>query len=184
GTGRLHPLPRNPRHGTRDLRARRQGGLSPQPRLGRGRGRRLHVAARFLPAGLLCRRAGPVPLPALQGRQPPDAPAAPAMSADRTIPIAPLTRAGFAPYGQMLSTEGAHHFPINGGTTERFHDLAAIRCEGPDARLLLSIFRGQPCTLPLALTLMERHPLGSQAFFPLDPRPFLVTVAHNENGRP
>ena len=39
-------------------------------RLGRGPGGRLHVAARVLPAGLLCRRARPVPLPALQGRQP------------------------------------------------------------------------------------------------------------------
>ena len=47
-----------------------KGGLQAQPRLGRGRGRRLHVAARLLPAGLLRRRARPLPLPALQGRQP------------------------------------------------------------------------------------------------------------------
>lgn len=39
-------------------------------KLGRGRGRRLHVAARLLPAGLLRRRSRPLPLPALQGRQP------------------------------------------------------------------------------------------------------------------
>ena len=39
--------------------------------LGRGAGGRLHVAARLLPAGLLCRRPGPFPLPALQRREPP-----------------------------------------------------------------------------------------------------------------
>ena len=31
--------------------------------------------------------------------------------------------------------------------------------------------------MPLALTMMERHPYGSQAFMPLSPRPFLVVVA-------
>ena len=36
-----------------------------------GGGGRLHVAARLLPPGLLRGRAGPLPLPALQGREPP-----------------------------------------------------------------------------------------------------------------
>lgn len=100
------------------------------------------------------------------------------------ILIAPLSRAAFAPFGEVLDTEGAAHFPINGGMTERYHDLAAIALEGPDARPLISIFIGQPYALPLELTLMERHPLGSQAFMPLDPRPFLVTVAPDADGRP
>ena len=68
--GARHSLCRDPCHGARALRARRQGGLPPEPGLGRGRGRRLHVAARLLPAGLLCRRPRQLPLPPLQGRQP------------------------------------------------------------------------------------------------------------------
>ena len=52
---RRHPVRGNPRHGARPLRARGQGRLPAQPRLGRGRGRRFHVAARLLPAGLLRR---------------------------------------------------------------------------------------------------------------------------------
>jgi ureidoglycolate lyase len=32
--------------------------------------------------------------------------------------------------------------------------------------------------------MVERHPLGSQAFVPLSPRPFLVVVCHDENGTP
>lgn len=94
----------------------------------------------------------------------------------RTIVARPLTRAEFAPFGDVIETEGAHHYPINGGHCERFHDLACIEAAGPGARVLLSIFRGQPYDLPLRLTLVERHPLGSQAFFPLAPRPFLVIV--------
>ena len=68
--GGVDPVRRDPRDGARAVRARGQGGVPAQPGLGRGGGGRLHVAARLLPAGLLRRRAGPVPLPALQGRQP------------------------------------------------------------------------------------------------------------------
>jgi ureidoglycolate lyase len=101
-----------------------------------------------------------------------------------TITARPLTAADFAPFGQVIQTEGAHHYPINAGMTERFHDLARVELAGQAARPLISIFRGQPYSLPLTLTLMERHPLGSQAFYPLSGRPFLVTVAPDDAGRP
>lgn len=102
----------------------------------------------------------------------------------RTVRVEPLTREAYAPFGQVITTEGAAHFPINGGMTERFHDLAQIELAGPGARPLLSIARGQPYELPLTLTMMERHPLGSQAFHPLSPRPFLSIVAPDEDGIP
>lgn len=101
-----------------------------------------------------------------------------------TIIAAPLTREAFAPFGQVLTTEGARHFSINNGMTERFDDLATVEIGGENGRPLISIFRGKPYELPLRLTLVERHPLGSQAFMPLHPRPFLVIVAPDENGVP
>jgi ureidoglycolate lyase len=101
-----------------------------------------------------------------------------------TISIAQLTSEAFAPYGQVISIEGAHHYPINSGMTERFHDLAKVELGGVHARPMISIFRGQPYTLPLTLKLVERHPLGSQAFYPLSDRPFLVIVADDEHGVP
>ncbi|WP_196257990.1 ureidoglycolate lyase [Pelagibacterium limicola] len=102
----------------------------------------------------------------------------------RTILVESLTREAFAPFGQVLTTEGAHHFSINDGMTERFHDLADVEIGGEKARTLISIFRGQPYALPLTLRMVERHPLGSQAFMPLHQNPFLVTVCPDENGRP
>ncbi len=42
---------------------------------------------------------------------------------------------------------------------------------------LLSLFRVQPVSLPVTCTLMERHPLSTQAFVPLGERRFLVLVA-------
>jgi ureidoglycolate lyase len=106
------------------------------------------------------------------------------LMANRSITLEPLTAKTFAPFGQVIETEGAHHFPINNGMTERFHDLAAIELAGPAALPLISLFRGKPYSLPLPLRLFERHPLGSQAFFPLSASPWLVIVAPDDNGTP
>lgn len=101
-----------------------------------------------------------------------------------TILIEPLTAAGFAPFGQVIELDGAGHYPINNGMTERYHDLARIELGGEQSRPLISIFRGQPYALPLALHLVERHPLGSQAFYPLSTNPWLVIVAQDDAGTP
>ena len=94
----------------------------------------------------------------------------------KTIVAEPLTRAAFAEFGDVLDTEGEAPRMINGGMTERFHDLAKVEATGEAARVLLSIFRGQPYEFPLQLKMVERHPLGSQAFMPLSRSPFLVVV--------
>ena len=97
----------------------------------------------------------------------------------RTLRAEPLTREAFAPFGDVIETEGAHHYPINGGKCERYHDLATVEAQGENARVLVSIFKGTPYAFPLELMLVERHPLGSQAFVPLQPAPFLVVVCPN-----
>jgi ureidoglycolate lyase len=94
----------------------------------------------------------------------------------RVVTARPLTREAFAPFGDVLDTDGPIHYPINGGRTERFHDLAKVEAEGPNARVLISIFKGTPYAFPLRLAMVERHPLGSQAFMPLSQAPFLVVV--------
>jgi len=101
-----------------------------------------------------------------------------------TIDIEPLTREAFAPFGQVIAVERADHYLINAGKTERYNDLARVELGGAHPRPLISIFRGQPYALPLDLTMVERHPFGSQAFFPLSPRPFLVIVAADNAGVP
>ena len=98
---------------------------------------------------------------------------------NRIIEAVPLTRAAFAEFGDVLDTDWDNHFAIKGGKCERYHDLAKVEAEGPNARVQISIFRGQPYDFPLRLTMVERHPFGSQAFMPLSPRPFLVVVCHD-----
>jgi ureidoglycolate lyase len=102
----------------------------------------------------------------------------------QTIVIEPLTAEAFAPFGQVIQTEGAQHYSINNGTTQRYHDLAKVELGGVHARPLISLVRGQPYSLPLTLTMVERHPLGSQAFYPLSDRPFLVIVALDTHDGP
>ena len=75
----------------------------------------------------------------------------------------PLTREAFAPFGDVIeASDAVRHFTINAGNTERYHDLADIDA-GPDGRVIVSIFRGQPRTLPFKVEMMERHPLDRKS---------------------
>lgn len=96
-----------------------------------------------------------------------------------TLRPVPLTRAAFALFGDVIETDGAHHYTINEGTTERYHDLAKVEIAGEAARSLINIFVGQPRPRPLEIKLVERHPLGSQAFIPLQEQDYLVVVAES-----
>ncbi|MCC2596341.1 ureidoglycolate lyase [Pusillimonas sp. MFBS29] len=93
------------------------------------------------------------------------------------LPVVPLTREAFMPYGDVIEASSqVKHFTINDGNTERYHDLAHID-PGHDGKAIVSIFRGLPRTLPFQVSMMERHPRGSQAFMPLSGQPYLVVVA-------
>lgn len=93
----------------------------------------------------------------------------------------PLTKTGFAPFGDVIETDGAHHFPINQGTTERYHDLANLDTNRIGGNPIVSIFEANPRPAPIPLQVMERHPIGSQAFYPLQPEDWLVVVADSHN---
>jgi len=101
-----------------------------------------------------------------------------------TIHTEPLTREAFAPFGQVIEAEGATHYPINAGKCERYHDLANIELAGSRARPVISLLHSKGFALPFALMMVERHPLGSQAFYPLSQNPFLVVVASDIAGHP
>lgn len=95
----------------------------------------------------------------------------------QVLTIQLLTRAAFAPFGDVIELNDAQHFLINAGNTERYHDLAKVDVYDQGGRPLINVFRGQPRLLPFEVKMLERHPLGSQAFIPLDERPYAVIVA-------
>ncbi|MEJ8475271.1 ureidoglycolate lyase [Roseibium algae] len=100
------------------------------------------------------------------------------------IHIKPLTKEAFAPFGEVLDTDGTPDKLINQGLCGRYHDLANLDFSGADARVGISLFKSQKRTLPYSLEMVERHPLGSQAFLPMSQDPFLVIVCPDENGKP
>jgi len=90
----------------------------------------------------------------------------------------PLTSGAFAPFGDVIESEGHMPVMINDGMTERYHALAQVELQGNDAHALLNLFVArQAYRLPMVLSSVERHPLGSQAFVPLQTEPFIVVVA-------
>ncbi len=95
----------------------------------------------------------------------------------RTLILEPLTKEAFAPFGDVIETDGSDHFMINNGSTQRFHRLAEVQTAAAEDKAIISIFRAQALPRPLIISMLERHPLGSQAFVPLLGKPFLVVVA-------
>ena len=94
------------------------------------------------------------------------------------IQVEPLTKQAFKAFGDVIEIDDAQHFPINQGTVERHHDLAGVDIGGEVGRPLISIVTcNEWFTLPYKLPLLERHPVGSQAFIPMDNTPIVIAVA-------
>jgi len=102
----------------------------------------------------------------------------------RALKAQPLTAAAFAPFGQVIAAAGPPSFFINNGRCGRYHDLARPDIRGDGGAVALSVGRSDPVSLPYRLTLLERHPLGSQAFVPMAATRMLVIVAPDAGGRP
>lgn len=99
------------------------------------------------------------------------------------LPVESLTPAAFAPFGDVIAFGNASTtYPINQGTTLRHHGLARI--EVGTGHGMISLARAEPRTLPFAVTMLERHPLGSQAFIPLGKTPYLVVVSATPQSQP
>lgn len=94
-----------------------------------------------------------------------------------TIQIQLLTSENFARFGEVISCQGNDYFHINDAHTERYHALVMTEIMG-DAKAGISIFRNIKSTqIPFEISMLERHPNGSQAFIPMQGQKFLIVVA-------
>ena len=99
-----------------------------------------------------------------------------------TLQPQPLTRERFAPYGDVVAAVADRKMVMNAARFERFDDLCNIDMHG-DGRVAVSIARCRAATpLPYRVDMVERHPLGSQAFIPLTPCKMIIVVAPPEEG--
>lgn len=91
------------------------------------------------------------------------------------VPV-PLTRERFAPYGDVIETSARVAESMNDARFERFDNLCDI--DLGDGQVAISVTRCRtPTSLPLRVDMVERHPLGSQAFVPLARTTMVVVVA-------
>jgi ureidoglycolate lyase len=102
--------------------------------------------------------------------------------AKRQISIQPMDAASFASFGDVLTLKSKPDKMINQDMCGRHHDLAKL--DFTDGQAGISLFDAVPRQLPYTLDMMERHPLGSQAFIPLHEHSFLVIVASDMGGKP
>ena len=96
---------------------------------------------------------------------------------ERALAVEPLSARAFAPFGDVIEVPGSGGADANEGTAVRFDDVTRLELDRDGGRAVLSVFRVRPARLPFVVRTLERHPLSTQAFFPLGERRFLVIVA-------
>lgn len=94
-----------------------------------------------------------------------------------TIHAQRLTRAAFAPFGDVISVGQVAGKEANQGTAVRYDYTAQLANGRPDAKANLVVFRCDGQTLPFQAKVIEHHPHSSQMFLPLDCSRYLVCVA-------
>ena len=88
-----------------------------------------------------------------------------------------ITRTNFATYGDLISADDIKPMDINAGYAKRFDNLAHINTSKDEGKTVVSIFSALKRTFPMKIDMMEKHPLGSQAFIPMKETTFLSFVA-------
>lgn len=87
-----------------------------------------------------------------------------------------LTKTAFASFGDVVEMEGGERITINQNFAQRFNNLAHVDVEHEGGSVNISLAAAIPRPLPIAIKMMERHPLGSQIFYPLQNESWLVLV--------
>ena len=88
-----------------------------------------------------------------------------------------ITKENFSDFGDLISSENIKPIDINAGYAKRFDDLANINTLKDEGKTIVSIFSARKRSFPMKIDMMEKHPLGSQAFMPMKETTFLAFVA-------
>jgi len=88
-----------------------------------------------------------------------------------------ITKENFSEFGDVISSENIKPIDINSGYAKRFDNLASINTLKNDGKTIVSIFSALKRSFPMKIDMMEKHPLGSQAFMPIKETTFLAFVA-------
>jgi len=96
---------------------------------------------------------------------------------EKIIKPKPINKSNFLKFGEVISTENIKPIKINNGYAQRFDGIATLNTKNERGETTISIFSALKRTFPMKIDMMEKHPLGSQAFIPMKETTFLALVA-------
>ena len=100
---------------------------------------------------------------------------------DKIIKPIPITKEKFSRFGDMISTSEIKPIEINNGYAKRYDGIANLNTSKDNGETTISIFSALKRNFPMKIDMMEKHPLGSQAFIPMKETTFLAFVAPNRD---
>ena len=89
----------------------------------------------------------------------------------------PINKSNFSEFGDVITTKDIKPIEINNGYAKRFDGIANLDTKEQNGEATISIFSALKRNFPMKIDMMEKHPLGSQAFIPMKETTFLVLVA-------
>ena len=96
---------------------------------------------------------------------------------EKIINPKPINKSNFLKYGEVITTEQIKPIKINNGYAQRFDGIANLDTKNQNGETTISIFSALKRTIPIKIDMIEKHPLGSQAFIPMKETTFLCLVA-------
>ena len=88
-----------------------------------------------------------------------------------------ITKENFLKFGDMITTDDIKPIDINNGYAKRFDGIANLDTSKDNGETTICIFSALKRSFPMKIDMMEKHPIGSQAFVPMKETTFLVFVA-------
>ena len=92
-----------------------------------------------------------------------------------------INKKNFSKFGQIIDTSKKTYFRINNGYAKRYDNLGKINTSTKKGKTIVSIFSAKKRLFPMKIDMMEKHPLGSQAFIPMKETSFFAFVAPKGN---
>ncbi len=99
---------------------------------------------------------------------------------DKIIKPVSITKDNFSQFGDVISTKDIKPIEINNGYAKRYDGIANLNTSKDNGETTISIFSALKRNFPMKIDMMEKHPLGSQAFIPMKETTFLAFVAPKE----
>ena len=96
---------------------------------------------------------------------------------EKTIIPIPISKENFSKFGDVISTKDIKPLDINNGYAKRYDNIVNLNTLEANGETTVSIFSALKRNFPMKIDMMEKHPLGSQAFIPMKETTFIAFVA-------